>query len=90
MLPWSPEVFSFAKEHEVKKGDQMWENLWAHTLGPLNVPIQSEAIYEVSKSKSDSETSITASYWVCASKEPKECAQRFSHILPLHLILVHE
>ena len=27
----------------------MQENLWAHTLGPLNVPIQSEAVIEVLK-----------------------------------------
>ena len=31
-------------------------NLWVHTLGPLNVPIHSEAVIEVSESDFDLET----------------------------------
>ena len=34
---------------------RMRETLWVHTLGPLNVPTQSEAIVEVSESDFDSD-----------------------------------
>ena len=59
-------------EREAKR-----KNLWAHTLGPLNAPIQSEAACEVWESKSDSETSIAASDWIGAFKGPNVCTQSF-------------
>ena len=68
----------------------MRENLLVHTLGPLNIPIQSEAICEVSESKSSSESSIAASDWVGAFKGCNRCAQRFSRVSPLRLMLVCE
>ena len=43
-------------------------HLWVHMLGPLNVPIQSEAVIEVSVSEFDSETLQTASDWISAFK----------------------
>ena len=43
---------------------ETWENLWAHTLGPLNMPIQWEAIIDVSESGFDSKTLETASHWI--------------------------
>ena len=49
-------------------------------LGPLNVPIQSQAIIEVFESDFDLETSQTASDWIGMFKGPNMCAQRFSHI----------
>ena len=52
--------------------------------------IQSEAIYEVAESSSDTETSQTASDWIGALKGPNVCAQRFSCILPLHLMLISD
>ena len=45
-VPWNPEIFSLTNECEAKSWSQIRENLWAHTLGPLNVPIQSEAVSE--------------------------------------------
>ena len=63
----------------------MQENLWMHTLGPSSVSIQSEAIYEVYKSKSNPEISITASDWIGAFKGPKVCAPRFSCTSSLRL-----
>ena len=68
----------------------MRENLWAHMLGPLNVPIQSEAVIEVSELEFDSETSQTASDWISTSKGPNVGTQRFSGISPLHLMLVRD
>ena len=59
-------------------------------LGPLNVPIQSEAVIEVSESNFDSETLQTDSDWMGMFKGPNVCSQRFSHISPLRLTLVHE
>ena len=59
-------------------------------LGPLDVLIQSEAICEFFKLKSDSETSQTASDWIGAFKGPNVRTQRFSLILPLCLMLVCE
>ena len=53
--PWNPEVFFFASE---RAWGEVWENLWVHMLGPLNTPIQSEAVCEVSKLKSDSDPSL--------------------------------
>ena len=71
------------------RGEAKRENLWAHMLGPLNAPIQSKAVCEVSESKSDSETSIMASDWIGVFKGPS--APRGSpHISPLLLMLVHE
>ena len=55
-----------------------WENLWVHTLGPLNVPIQSEAAIEVSESDFDSQTSQTASYWIGAFNVRPEVLSRFA------------
>ena len=51
---------------------RMQENPWAHMLGPLNTPIQSEVVYEVSELKSDPETSIAACDWTGASKGPND------------------
>ena len=34
-------------EHKLKRWSWMQANLWAHTLGPLNTPIQSEAVCEL-------------------------------------------
>ena len=62
---------------------KMWENLWVCTLGPLNAPIQSEAIIEFSESDFDSETLKMASHWTGTFKGPNVCAQRFSRILLL-------
>ena len=56
-----------------------------HMLGPLNVPIKSEAVIEVSDF--DSETSQTAFDWIGAFKGPNVRAQRFSS-LPLHLFVL--
>ena len=53
----------------------MRENLGAHMFGGLNTPIQSEAVFEVSKSKSDS-----ASDWIDVFKGPNVCTQRFSRV----------
>ena len=39
-------------------------------LGPLDVPIQSQALCELFKLKSDSETSQTASDWIGAFNGP--------------------
>ena len=50
-------------------------------------PSQPGAICEVSESKSDSESSMTASDWIGAFKGPNVCTQRFSHFSPLHLRL---
>ena len=62
------------------------ENLWAHTSGP----IQSETVLRISESKSDSETSITASDWIDVFKGLNVCTQRFPHISILHLTLIRE
>ena len=43
IVPSYPDVFSLTNE---RRGET-WENLWAHTLGPLNAPIQPEAAIEV-------------------------------------------
>ena len=67
-----------------------------HSLGPLNAPIKSEAIIEVSESDFDLETSKTASDGIGAFIGPDVCAQRFSHVsasplcLSLQLTLVCE
>ena len=45
VLPWNPEVFSLTDEHEVKRERT--------SLGPLNAPIQSDAVIEVSVSDFD-------------------------------------
>ena len=55
-----------------------WENLWPHTLGPLN---QSEV---VSESKSDSSFLKSASDWIVTFRGPNVCSQRLSYVwLPL-------
>ena len=59
-------------------------------LDPLKTPIQSEAIFKVYVSKSDSETLKAASDWIGVFKGPNVCVQRFSGVLPLRLTLVHE
>ena len=46
---WNPEVSR--SRTSARRRDETRENLWAYTLGPLNVPIQSEAVIEVSESK---------------------------------------
>ena len=56
----------------------MQENLWAHKLGPLNAPIQSEAVIEVSESDFDLETLKLASDWISAFKGPNADTQRFA------------
>ena len=48
-VPWNPEVFLLTNECEAKRRNAR-ENLWVYALGPLNMPIQSEAIIEVSES----------------------------------------
>ena len=54
----------------------MQENLWAHTLGPLNVTTQPVAFFGgVSETNSDPETSITASDWIHMSKGHNVCGQ---------------
>ena len=65
--------------------DKTREKLWAHTLGPLNTPIQSEAVIEVSESDSDSQTACD---WIGVFKGPYVCTQRFSHVSSLRLTLV--
>ena len=75
--------FGSPNEHEAKRQSRTRENLWAHTLGPLNAPIQSEADFEVS---SQNRTFITASDWIGAFKGPN---QRFSRV-GLCLALVRE
>ena len=67
----------------------MQDMLWAHTLGPLNTFIQSEAIIEVSESDFDSEISKTASDLIGMFKGPNMCTQRFSCVLPVRVTLVH-
>ena len=86
VVPWNREVFLPANEHKAKMGSWTQEDLWGHTLGPLNVPIQSEAVCEVSKSKSDSGTSIMACDWIGTTKG----LNVFSWVLRLHLVLVHQ
>ena len=56
------------------------EKHWPRTLGPFNVPIQSEAIIEVSEWDFDSETSKMAFDWIGLFKGPNVCTQRFSCI----------
>ena len=63
----------------------MQENLWVHTLGPLNAQIQSKAVLEVSKSKLDSETSKTASDWIGMLKGSNVTAPSGSLVLRLHV-----
>ena len=82
--PGTLSFFSLTNECEAKR-----ENLWAHTLGPLNAPIQSEAVFNVSESDFDSETSITTSDWIGTFKGPNVCAQRFSHVSSLLQSLPH-
>ena len=68
------------------------------TLGPLNAPIQSEAIIEFSESDFDSETLKMASHWTGTFKGPTVmCVPRGSLAftvkplcLHLCLMLVHE
>ena len=48
-VPWNPEVFLLTNEREAKRRNAR-ENLWVYALGPLNMPIQSEAVIEVSES----------------------------------------
>ena len=50
------------------------------TVGPLNAPIQSEAVCEVSESKSDSETSKQLLIGSAQFKGPNVCTQRLSHL----------
>ena len=64
-----------------------WEILWVLRFGPLNAPIQSGAIIEVSVSKSDSEM---ASDWIGMFKGPNVCTQRFSCVSPLRHMLVRK
>ena len=63
------------------------ENLWAYTLGPLNAPIQSEAVLRKARVR-------LASHWIGALKGRNVCAQRFSRasslLQSLHLPLVRE
>ena len=47
-----------------------------HTSGPLNVPIQSKNIIEVSELDFDLETLKTASRWISTFKGPNVCVQR--------------
>ena len=47
---------------------KMWENLWVHTRGPLNMPIRSEAVIKVSESDFED------------FKGPNVCTQRFSRV----------
>ena len=68
----------------------MRENLWAHTLGLLNVLILSEAVIEVSGPEFDSKTLQPASHWINMLKGPNVCAQRFSRISSLCRAFVHE
>ena len=49
-------------------------------LGPLNVPIQSKAVIEVSESDFDLEILKTASHWIGAFKGLNMCPQRFSYV----------
>ena len=70
---------------------ETWENLWVHTLSPLNVLIQWElALFKAPDSKSDSETSIMVSHWIGTFKGPNVCTQRFSCVQPLRLTLIRE
>ena len=90
ILPWNPEVFLLMNECKAKRQNTR-EPLGAHTLGPLNVPIQSEAIIELSELRFDLETSQTASDWISMSKGINMCTQRFSCLAsPLCLTLVRE
>ena len=59
-------------EREVKRWNAR-EPQWMHTLGPLNTPIQPEAVIEVSESDFDSKTSQTASHWISVFKGPIKC-----------------
>ena len=68
-----------------KRRDKTQENLWVHTLGPLNVPIQSEAVIEISESDFDTETSKKASDWIGMLKGPT-CVSRGSLVFCLALI----
>ena len=80
-------IYSFASKRWAKSWSRTQYNHWAHTLRSLNAPIQIA-------SKSDSETSVTASDWIGAFKGPNVGTQRFSRISPLpqplRLTLVRE
>ena len=52
----------------------MQENLWTHMLGPLKMPIQSEAVIKVFESNFDLKTSQMASDWIGMFKGPNMCA----------------
>ena len=57
-------------------------------LGPLKMPIQSEAVIKVFESNFDLKTSQMASDWIGMFKGPNMCAQKFSHI-QLRLFTLH-
>ena len=92
MLPWNPGVSPLMDEHEakrlVKKQSQTWDNLWAHMVGPLNMPIQSEVVIQVTESKSDPETSMMASDWI--GGKDLTCASGLEVlILPCEVLILH-
>ena len=78
-----PQRFSCSQTSMRQRG-KMRQNLWVRTLGPLNAPIQSEAVCDVSESDFNLKSSQRACDWIGTSKGPNLGIHRFSHIR-LHL-----
>ena len=76
--------FRVPKAWTKKRHSRTRENLWLHTfIGPLNMPIESEAVIEEGWNLNK------ASDWISMFKGPNVCRQSFCHA-QLHLMLVHE
>ena len=92
-----PQRFSCSQTSMRQRG-KMRQNLWVRTLGPLNAPIQSEAVCDVSESDFNLKSSQRACDWISTSKGPNLGIHRFSHIrlhlftppLPLTLVCMGE